>query len=308
MTAFTWLRVCTLEQALPRAALFSGIDSREVSALTCALDTVERSGGQVFFGEGQIGRSFYIILSGKVKLGCRAPDGRENLFSILGPSDMFGEMCAVDPGPRGCTATAVTSASAAIVQREVLLSWIAQYPGFGQRLLQILARRLRHTDYDRSDLVFTDVPSRVAMHLLRLARQFGVQERNATRVTHDLTQEEFAQLVGAARETVNKVLGDFSARGWISVEAKSVLIADPGSLLSRSREAAPYSASGGVDAVTRAKRFMINRFGVDDSQASNLLTNLSREFNTAVSDIAADVVRGGLTARVVTRPWRTDRG
>ncbi|HVQ98306.1 MAG TPA: cyclic nucleotide-binding domain-containing protein, partial [Mycobacterium sp.] len=66
-----------------------------MSALTCALDTVERSGGQVFFGEGQIGRSFYIILSGKVKLGCRAADGRENLFSILGPSDMFGEMCAV---------------------------------------------------------------------------------------------------------------------------------------------------------------------------------------------------------------------
>jgi hypothetical protein len=113
-------------------------------------------------------------------------------------------------------------------------------------------------------------------------------------------------LVGAARETVNKVLGDFSARGWISVEAKSVLIADPGSLLARSREAAPFSASGSVDAVTRAKRFMMNRFGVDDSQASNLLTNLSREFNTAVSDIATDVVRGGLTARVITRPWKTD--
>jgi CRP/FNR family cyclic AMP-dependent transcriptional regulator len=226
-------------QVFPQAALFYGFDPREVSSLTGVLDTVERGGGEVFFSEGEIGSRLYIILSGKVKLGCRAADGRENLFSILGPSDMFGEMCAVDPGPRGCTATAVTSARAAIVQREVLLSWIAQHPVLGQRLLQILARRLRRTDYDRSDLVFNDVPGRVAKQLLGLARQFGVEERNATRVFHDLTQVEFAQLVGAARETVNKVLGEFSARGWISVEGKSVLIADSGRLLSRSREATP---------------------------------------------------------------------
>ncbi len=228
-----------VDQAFSRAALFHGIDPHEVSALICELDTVERNGGQVFFREGEIGSWFYIVLSGKVKLGCRAPDGRENLFSILGPSDMFGEMCAIDPGPRGCTATAVTSARAAKMSREVLLTWIAQRPALGHRLLQILARRLRRTEYDRSDLVFIDVPGRVAKQLLRLAHQFGVEERDATRVVHDLTQEEFAQLIGAARETINKVLSEFSTRGWISVAGKGVLIADSGSLLARSREAAP---------------------------------------------------------------------
>ncbi len=279
------------------------MDPEEVSSLTGELNTVERGAGQVFFGEGDIGSCFYIILSGKVKLGSRASDGRENLYSILGPSDMFGEMCAIDPGPRGCTATAVTSARAALVPREVLVSWLAQRPALSQRLLQILARRLRRTEYDCADLVFTDVPGRVAKQLLRLGCQFGVEERNGTRVTHDLTQQEFARLVGAARETVNKVLGEFSARGWLNLEGRSVLIADSGSLLARSRDAAP-SVLGNVEAIMRAKRSMMNRFGIDDSQASSLLIKLSRDFNTAVSDIATDVVRGGLTARVVSPPLK----
>ena len=45
-------------------------------------------------------------------------------------------------------------------------------------------------------------------------------------VHHDLTQEELAQLVGASRETVNKALADFAARGWIRLEPRSVTILD----------------------------------------------------------------------------------
>ena len=57
----------------------------------------------------------------------------------------------------------------------------------------------------------------------------------ALRVTHDLTQEEIAQLVGASRETVNKALADFTQRGWIRVEGKSVLILDSERLAKRAR-------------------------------------------------------------------------
>jgi DNA-binding GntR family transcriptional regulator len=45
-------------------------------------------------------------------------------------------------------------------------------------------------------------------------------------VTHDLTQEELAQLVGASRETVNKALADFAGRGWILLEPRGVTILD----------------------------------------------------------------------------------
>ena len=55
------------------------------------------------------------------------------------------------------------------------------------------------------------------------------------RVTHDLTQEELAQLVGASRETVNKALADFAYRGWLRLEGKSVVILDRERLARRAR-------------------------------------------------------------------------
>ena len=90
----------------------------------------------------------------------------------------------------------------------------------------MLARRLRRTNNSLADLIFADVPGRVAKQLLQLAQCFGTQEGDALRVEHDLTQEEIAQLVGASREAVNKALAEFARRGWIRLEAKSVLIYD----------------------------------------------------------------------------------
>ena len=109
------------------------------------------------------------------------------------------------------------------------------HPEIAERLLRVLARRLRRTDHDLSDFIFTDVPGRVAKHLLRLAQRFGVQQDGALRVDHDLTQVEIAQLVGASRETVNKILTDFTQRGWIRAEGKSILITASESLARRSR-------------------------------------------------------------------------
>ena len=79
------------------------------------------------------------------------------------------------------------------------------------------------------------MPGRVAKQLLALAQRFGTQEDGGLRVTHDLTQVEIAQLVGAAGETVNKALADFAHRGWIRLDGKSVLICDSERLAHRAR-------------------------------------------------------------------------
>jgi hypothetical protein len=77
-----------------------------------------------------------------------------------------------------------------------------------------------------ADLVFSDVPGRVAKALLDLADRFGRTADDGVHVHHDLTQEELAQLVGASRETVNKALADFASRGWLRLEPRSVVIMD----------------------------------------------------------------------------------
>src|SRR5712672_3020443 len=224
-----------VDKVLARAGMFQGVEPRAVSALTAELHPVDFPSGHTVFVEGQPGDRLYIVISGKVKIGRRAPDGRENLLTIMGPSDMFGELSIFDPGPRTSSATTITEVRAVSMDRDALRAWIADRPEIAEQLLRVLARRLRRTNNNLADLIFTDVPGRVAKQLLQLAQRFGTQEGGALRVTHDLTQEEIAQLVGASRETVNKALADFAHRGWIRLEGKSVLISDSERMARRAR-------------------------------------------------------------------------
>jgi CRP-like cAMP-binding protein len=217
------------------AALFHGVDSAAVAVVTEQLSPVEFSPRQNIYLEGEFDDRLHVIVSGKVKLGRRRADGRSLLLAVVGPSEVFGELSLFDPGPQTATATALTEVRAVTMDRDVLRGWLRSHPEVAERLLRVLARRLRRTDHDLCDLIFTDVAGRVAKTLLRLAQRFGVQQDGATKVVHDLTQDEIAQLVGASRETVNKVLIDFTRRGWISTDGKSVLITDSARLSHRAQ-------------------------------------------------------------------------
>ena len=138
----------------------------------------------------------------------------------MGPPDMFGELSVFDPGPRTSSAITITDVRAFWMDRAALRAWIAERPQIAEQLLRVLARRLRRTNNNLADLILTDVPERVAKQLLALAQRFGTPEDGGLRVTHDLTQVEIAQLVGASRETVNKALADFAHRGWIRLEGE----------------------------------------------------------------------------------------
>ena len=224
-----------VQDILSRAGIFQGVDPVAVQNLIEQMETVRFPRGTTIFDEGEPGDRLYIITSGKIKLARHAPDGRENLLTVMGPSDMFGELSIFDPGPRTSSAVCVTEVTAATMNSEMLKQWVGNHPAIAQQLLRVLARRLRRTNANLADLIFTDVPGRVAKTLLQLANRFGSQEGGALRVNHDLTQEEIAQLVGASRETVNKALATFAHRGWIRLEGKSVLIVDTEHLARRAR-------------------------------------------------------------------------
>jgi CRP/FNR family cyclic AMP-dependent transcriptional regulator len=170
-----------------------------------------------------------------VKLGRRSADGRENLVAILGPGEMFGELSLFDPGPRTMTATAVAETQLLGIGNDDLNGLLEGRPGVAKVLLAALAKRLRRTNENLADLVFTDVPGRVAKALLDLSARFGRPVEEGILVAHDLTQEELAQLVGASRETVNKALADFATRGWLRLEARAVLLLDVERLKRRAR-------------------------------------------------------------------------
>lgn len=223
------------QDVLGRAPLFQALDEEGAKALRAGVAEVPLTRGDRLFDEGDAGDRLYVILEGKIKLTRAAADGRENLLSVLGPGEMFGELSLFDPRPRTASAVAVTDARLAALAHESLRPWLTGRPDVAMHLLRALAQRLRRTNDVMADLVFTDVPGRVAKALLDLADRFGEEQPEGLQVHHDLTQEELAQLVGASRETVNKALADFAARGWLQLSAKTVLILDKERLAKRAR-------------------------------------------------------------------------
>jgi CRP-like cAMP-binding protein len=223
------------DEVVLKAPLFATMETEETRKLFESMQKVTLGRGEILFHEGEPGDRLYVIARGKIKLGRRAPDGRENLLSVLGPGEMFGELSLFDPGPRTATASAVSDALLYELHNKQLVAWLTEHPGVSSHLLGALAQRLRRTNDSLADLVFSDVPGRVAKALLDLASKFGEPTADGVRVAHDLTQEELAQLVGASRETVNKALADFTQRHWVRREGRAVVILDVDRLERRAR-------------------------------------------------------------------------
>lgn len=224
-----------MDNVLRQAPLFAALDDEAAAALMASTVEVRLAKGQDLFLEGEQGDRMFVITEGKVKLGHTATDGRESLLAILGPGELLGELSLFDPGPRTATATALTDATLIAVGHSALRPWLAGRPEVAEALLQALAQRLRRTNEAMADLVFSDVPGRIAKILLDLGDKFGRLLPDGLHVTHDMTQEELAQLVGASRETVNKALADFATRGWIRLESRSVVLIDVDRLRRRAR-------------------------------------------------------------------------
>jgi CRP/FNR family transcriptional regulator, cyclic AMP receptor protein len=224
-----------VQDRLRTAPLFSALDDDAAAALRASMVELRLAKGDVLFAEGEPGEKLFLIETGKIKLGHTAPDGRESIIAVLGAGEMLGELSLFDPGPRTATATAVTATKVLSMSHEALLPWLVGRPDLAVALLAALARRLRRTNEALADLVFSDVPGRVAKALLELGGKFGEDTPSGLVVNHELTQEELAQLVGASRETVNKALADFAQRGWVTIEQRSVTLLDVERLERRAR-------------------------------------------------------------------------
>lgn len=220
---------------ISQVPLFEGLDEEQQASLQSKMGQNTLRRGEVLFEENDPGTRLYIITEGKIKLGHTSPDGRENLLAVLGPGEIIGELTLFDPGPRSTTATAVSPVTLLYLDHKDLVDILYNNPSMSKHMLRALARRMRRTNESLADLVFSDVPGRVAKALLDLAERFGSNTELGVHVPHDLTQEELAQLVGASRETVNKSLADFVSRGWIQLEGRAVTLLDVERLARRAR-------------------------------------------------------------------------
>lgn len=174
----------------------------------------------VILTEGSAGDSFYVLMSGRVKVFLSDEKGREIVLGTCGPGDFLGEM-ALDGGPRSASVMCLEPCCFSVVTRDSLRGAIAADPDIALKLLSTVISRARLMTDMVKNLALLDVYGRVARLLLGLA----VEEADGTLVVNEaLTQQNIADRVGASRDMVNRIIRDLSAGGYIAVRRRQISI------------------------------------------------------------------------------------
>lgn len=213
-------------EVLARTELFRGVD--HLVRLRIAERVTERvvERGQTVFVQDEPGDRMYVLAAGAVKLYVSSSSGAVvELVRHHAPA-VFGELALLDGGPRTATAEAVERSTLLVVTRAELLRLLRSDEQVAEALLHLLGTIVRRTTRQLTDLVFLNLPGRVARQLLLLAEDGN----GSGTTTRQVTQGELATMVGGARQTVNQVLKSLEARGYIRAVGRVFELLDRGRL------------------------------------------------------------------------------
>lgn len=195
---------------LSRCPLFAGLTDADLQVLADAATVRHYRRGQIVFSEGDSGDSLLLVAEGRLKAYSMSPEGEEFLLHLVDAGESLGEVSVVDGRARSATVEAQTDSIVLRLPRTSVMSLAATSSALQQALLVALSSVVRRLTDAAADLVFLDLPRRVAKLVLdeyRAADSFVVDMA--------LTQSEIASRVGASRQSVNAALRDFQRRGWI---------------------------------------------------------------------------------------------
>ncbi len=218
---------------LASVPLFARVPRPDLADLGSRMTSRQLPRGTVLFHQGDPGDSLYVIESGAVKVSNLSGDGREVVVALLGPGEVLGELAMLDRGVRTADATAIEDTVVLALSSAGFRPFVEDHPQVAWQLLEVLAVRLRETSEALQDAIFSDVPGRLAKRFLDLSERYGSAHDGGTLIDLAVTQEELAQMVGAARESVNKAVASFVARGWLAMQGRKYVVTDPESLARR---------------------------------------------------------------------------
>ncbi|HWS83368.1 MAG TPA: Crp/Fnr family transcriptional regulator [Ktedonobacteraceae bacterium] len=210
---------------LKQVSIFNSLNDEEVHDLMSVAKRRTFRSGEVIFHRDDPGQVLYIIKEGKVKICLISPDGQEISLVVFGKGEYFGDLALLDGLPRSADAIALEKVECYTLQRNDFHNAIMKKPRIAIQIMEVLCERLRKTDQQVEDLIVLDVYARVAKKLLELAETHGSkQEDGSILINVRLTQQELAAMVGASRESVNKVLGYFTDKHIITTDKHKITI------------------------------------------------------------------------------------
>jgi CRP-like cAMP-binding protein len=212
--------------SLRRCALFAHVDDARLDALARSLRRRRFRRNEVIFHQGDLGDSLQILASGAVKIILPSAEGEEAIIATLRPGDFFGELALLDGAPRSATATASEASETLSLPREAFLLMLGQDPQLTLALLSGLATELRRLTGHVGELHFLDLAGRLATRLVRLAREDDPQATGRVELDWPYTQSDLAAMIGATRQSVNKLLSTLLGEGLVAIERDRLVISN----------------------------------------------------------------------------------
>lgn len=229
------LSICPMPYAAKAAAaladysafdLFQWLPKRAQDAFTLASHRRQLSDGRPIFNQGERGNELYRLVSGCVRMSSLRASGHEAVYLMLGPGDCFGACSLIDGAPRSQSTRAQGDVVLQILRRDAFERLRSDYPVIDEAMIRYMSRHLRLLASNLASSMLDDLPCRLAQRLLDASRSFDGAAVRRTGAALRLSQTEIAQMVGASRQSVNKVLRRFQLAGLVAIEYGSVRVLD----------------------------------------------------------------------------------
>lgn len=211
---------------LKKAPVFSELSNEDLEEIKNI--TIERNlpKGTTIFMEGDKGDAFYFVKSGKVKVYKTTSDGRELIFTILSPGDVFAEVSLFNDIDYPAGTEVLEDACIGMIRNEDLEDLIRENSEIALHIIKIFSKKLYDSQQKVKELALTDTYARTAQIIMQMAETKGIQTSEGIEFELNLSRQELANLIGTARETVSRVLSQFRKESSINIDRKNIIIKD----------------------------------------------------------------------------------
>ena len=211
-------------EMLARTLLFGALEEAQLDTLIQQSTSRRLKVREELCHKGDEGTQLFLIQSGRLKVVTTSTEGSDLTFTVMGPGEVVGELALLGAGIRTATISALERCDLLVIERRDFLQVLRENSEVAIQLLQILARRVARLSETMEDAQFLNLPARLAKKLLALARAYGKEEPEGTRIALKLSQSELADLVATTRESVNKQIGAWREEGILSMESGRIIL------------------------------------------------------------------------------------
>lgn len=183
--------------------------------------------GAILFVEGQEPRGVFVVCSGRVKLSAGSAGGKTLILRIAESGEVVGLPGTISGKPYEVTAEAIEPIQANFIKREPFLRFLREHGEAALRVAEILSGIYQATYREVRYLGLSgSAAGKLARYLLDFAQNHGKPDGAKLRATMILTQAEIAEMIGASRETVTRLLATFKRKNLIELHGSSLIIKD----------------------------------------------------------------------------------